>query len=169
MMLWFQRFRQSVFIFLMAYRLISLKHTPINKFERFKHKCKNLVLILPKPFSGRSTDIVLALPAYYFLLFWIYSLLCWSFQFVLWIFFSFLQQGDLDITELDFNTPLFGPTTSLKTTSNLPLADYQNDESYKYSPPDRSRVKQEEHHASDESESNNSRFVLQEIDETNNA
>lgn len=74
-----------------------------------------------------------------------------------------MQQADLDITKLDFNTPLFGPTTSLKTTSSLPSTDYQNDENYKYSAPHRGRVKTEEEQVSDESESNNSRCVSFEV------
>jgi len=49
---------------------------------------------------------------------------------------------NLDISKLDFNTPLFGPVPSSKkadlcTTSSLPSTDYQNDESYKYTPPKR--------------------------------
>ncbi|KAL4227328.1 transcriptional regulator [Mactra antiquata] len=65
---------------------------------------------------------------------------------------------NLDISKLDFNTPLF----DLTTTSSLPSTDYQNDENYKYTPPKR-KVKKEgvvDHEKSDESDtgsgSNNS-------------
>ncbi|WAQ99034.1 CHD2-like protein [Mya arenaria] len=62
---------------------------------------------------------------------------------------------NLDITDLDFNKPLFGDIPT-KTTSKLPSTDYNNDESYKHSLP-RHKVKEEDHVSNNsESNSNNS-------------
>ena len=70
-----------------------------------------------------------------------------------------LVSFQIDISKLDFNTPLFGPVSSstktssdLKTTSGLPSTDYQNDASYKYTPPKR-KVKEEEDEREEEDKS----------------
>ncbi|XP_060556044.1 chromodomain-helicase-DNA-binding protein 1-like isoform X5 [Ruditapes philippinarum] len=59
---------------------------------------------------------------------------------------------NLDITQLDFNKPLFDLTT---TTSSLPSTDYQTDENYKYTPPKR-KLKNDDGDDNDKSEDSES-------------
>ena len=88
----------------------------------------------------------------------------------------FLQ---IDISELDFNTPLFGPVSKTKsepkTPSSVSLNDYNNDSSHKF-PPQKRKIKDEDNedkegNKSDDSDSgsgsgtgsNNSRYIVSEV------